>query len=107
MEAMMRMLLLCALPFLFVSCDKEEPKPKADATPVEKAKDPVCEMMIPKASAIKHTHEGADYYFCAQACVDKFKSDPKKYSVHCTCPNMKKACSCDHCGGTTPCDCVK
>jgi len=103
----MKALLLCALPFLSVSCDQEESKPKADAAPVEKAKDPVCEMMIPKASAIKHTHEGADYYFCAQACLDKFKGDLQKYAVHCTCPNMKKACSCDHCGGTTPCDCVK
>jgi YHS domain-containing protein len=107
MEPMMKALLLAILPFLLVSCDKEEAKPAATAAPVEKAKDTVCEMMIPKATAIKVTHEGADYYFCGQACVDKFKADPKKYAVHCTCANTKKACSCDHCGGTTPCDCVK
>lgn len=104
----MKTLLLCALPLLFVSCDpKEDPKPATNAAPVEKAKDPICEMMVPKATSLKHTHDGADYFFCAQACVDKFKADPKKYAARCTCANMKKACSCEHCGGTTPCDCVK
>lgn len=74
----MKTLLLCALPLLAVSCD-EAPKPPVQAAPVEKAVDLVCEMKIPKASALKHAHDGADYYFCAQACVDKFKADPKKY----------------------------
>ncbi len=102
----MRVLLLLALPLLFAACDaKEEPKTAAPA--VEKAKDPVCEMMIPKSTAIKHTHEGADYYFCAQACVDKFKADPHKYAAHCSCAGTKKACACAHCGGKEPCDCVK
>lgn len=103
----MRTLLLLALPVLLVSCDKEEAKPATNATPVEKAKDYVCGMMIPKATAIKHTHEGADYYFCADACLAKFKAEPKKYAPHCSCVGMKKACSCDHCGGKEPCDCVK
>ena len=102
----MRTLLLLALPLLFVSCDKQEPAP-ASTAPVEKSKDYVCGMMIPKATAIKYTHEGADYYFCADACLEKFKADPKKYAPHCTCAGMKKACSCDHCGGKEPCDCVK
>jgi YHS domain-containing protein len=102
----MRSLLLLALPLLVLSCDtKEEAKPTA--APVEKAKDYVCGMMIPKATSIKHTHEGADYYFCADACLEKFKAEPKKYAPHCSCVGMKKACSCDHCGGKEPCDCVK
>lgn len=74
----MRTLLLLALPFLIVSCDKEEPKP-ASAVPVEKSKDVVCGMMVPRASAIKQTYEGTDYYFCADHCRDAFMADPKKY----------------------------
>jgi len=104
----MRTLLLLALPLLLVSCDgKEEAKPATNAAPVEKAKDYVCGMMVPKATSIKHAHEGADYYFCADACLEKFKAEPKKYAPHCACVGMKKACSCDHCGGKEPCDCVK
>jgi YHS domain-containing protein len=103
----MKTLLLLALPLLLVSCDaKDEAKPSTTA-PVEKVRDYVCGMMIPKATAIKHTHEGADYYFCADACLEKFKADPKKFAAHCACPGTKKACSCDHCGGKEPCDCVK
>ena len=75
----MRALLLLALPLLIVSCDKEEAKP-ASGAPVEKAKDYVCGMMVPKASAIKHVHEGTEYFFCADACLEKFKADPKKYA---------------------------
>ena len=105
---MKTLLLLCALPLLLASCDSQEPpKPATNAAPVEKSKDPICGMMIAKEGALKHTHEGADYYFCAQGCVDKFKADPKKYAAHCTCAGTKKACSCDHCGGKEPCDCVK
>lgn len=104
----MKSLLLLSLPLLFVSCDpKDEAKPGATAAPVEKVRDYVCGMMIPKATAVTYTHEGTDYYFCAEACREKFKADPKKFSAHCTCPGSKKACSCDHCGGKEPCDCVK
>ena len=52
-------------------------------------------------------HEGVDYYFCADACLEKFKADPKKFAPHCACVGMKKACACDHCGGKEPCDCIK
>ena len=110
----MRTLMLLALPLLIVSCD-QKPEAKghdhgsmpAAGTSADKAKDLVCGMMVDKAKATKLTHEGADYYFCSDACVGKFKADPKKYAVHCTCPNMKRACACDHCGGKDPCDCSK
>src|ERR1700675_4240880 len=110
----MRTLMLLALPLLLVSCDaKEEPKahdhsmPAGPAAGADKAFDPVCKMPVDKAKATKLTHEGADYYFCADACLTKFKADPKKYAVHCTCAKMKGACACDHCGGKEPCDCTK
>jgi YHS domain-containing protein len=81
LEDLMKSLLLLALPLLLVSCDA---KPEATTTtaPVEKSKDYVCGMMVPKASAIKYTHEGTDYYFCADHCRDTFKADPKKYIPH-------------------------
>ena len=105
----MRALILLALPLLLVSCDKKE-EAKHDAMPAasaDKAKDPVCGMFVDKAKSIKHTYDGTDYYFCADDCLSKFEADPKKYAVHCSCANMKRKCSCDHCGGKEPCDCVK
>jgi YHS domain-containing protein len=104
----MRTLLLLALPLILLSCDaKEEAKPASGGPAVEKVKDHVCGMMIPKATAVKFSHEGADYYFCADDCLAKFKADPKKYASHCSCAGSKKSCACDHCGGKEPCDCVK
>jgi len=109
----MRSLILLALPLILVACDQkpaEKPSPSmpmAPAASADKAKDPICGMFVDKAKSIKHTHEGADYYFCADNCLAKFKADPKKYAVHCTCANMKRQCSCDHCGGKEPCDCTK
>ena len=107
----MRTLMLLALPLLLVSCDaKEEPKGHDHSQPAasaDKAKDPVCGMLMEKAKMVKHAHEGADYYFCEDACLKKFQAEPKKYAVHCSCANMKRACACDHCGGKEPCDCAK
>jgi Cu+-exporting ATPase len=108
--------MLLALPLLLVACDqKHETKaptpdhsmPAASAASADKAKDPICGMFVDKAKSTKLAHEGADYYFCSDNCAAKFKADPKKYAVHCTCANMKRQCSCDHCGGKEPCDCTK
>ena len=109
----MRTLLLLALPLLVISCDqKSETKaPDHGSMPMpaatgDKAKDPICGMMVDKAKAIKHTHEGADYFFCADNCLAKFKADPKKFAVPCTCAASSKKCACGHCSpkGET-CDC--
>ena len=44
--------------------------------PVE-AVDPVCGMSVLVASARHHTvHDGADYYFCAPGCLQRFEADP-------------------------------
>lgn len=43
-------------------------------------KDPVCGMELdPKKAAGRHEHGGKTYYFCGQACLDKFKADPAKF----------------------------
>ena len=110
----MRFVMALALPLLLLSCDKKEETkshaghdmPSAPAASADKAKDPICGMFIDKAKAIKHTHEGSDYYFCADGCLAKFKADPAKYAVCCTCAKTAKKCACGHCTpkGET-CDC--
>jgi Cu+-exporting ATPase len=43
--------------------------------------DPVCGMKVKKSEA-KATYEynGRDYYFCMEACKEKFVKDPEKYA---------------------------
>ena len=43
-------------------------------------KDPVCGMDVQEETAAgRHEHEGQAYYFCAKACLEKFRADPNKY----------------------------
>jgi len=108
----MRFVMALALPLLLVSCDKKE-QTKAHgghtlpAATADKVKDLVCKMDdLDKAKTIKHRYEGADYYFCSDECLAKFKADPKKYAVCCLCSKTSKKCDCGHCTpkGET-CDC--
>ena len=48
---------------------------------VEKmAKDPVCEMDVdPDEAAASYEHKGKTYYFCAEACKEKFAEEPEKF----------------------------
>lgn len=42
--------------------------------------DPVCGMTVdPGYSAGSHSHDGITFHFCSVGCLDKFKTDPKKY----------------------------
>jgi YHS domain-containing protein len=45
---------------------------------------------ISKADAIAHTYEKKEYYFCCDACLEEFTSDPDKHlretSVFVVCP---------------------
>lgn len=50
---------------------------------METAKDPVCGMEIdPSNAAASEEHEGTTYYFCSQACHEKFLADPHAYHQH-------------------------
>jgi YHS domain-containing protein len=110
----MRNLILAALalPLILVACDrKSETKSPGHSMPTaapgaDKAIDPVCKMPVDKATSAKVTHDAADYYFCSDECVKKFKADAKKYAVHCACVKTSKKCDCGHCApkGET-CDC--
>ncbi|MBN8919554.1 MAG: HAD-IC family P-type ATPase, partial [Rhizobiales bacterium] len=44
------------------------------------ALDPVCGMTVDKATTPhRHTHAGADYFFCSAGCRTKFAGDPNRY----------------------------
>jgi len=55
-----------------------QPMPDPPATGSER--DPVCGMMVePTTAAGSHTYQQKIYYFCCQACLDKFRADPARY----------------------------
>ncbi|MGE5553110.1 MAG: YHS domain-containing protein [Betaproteobacteria bacterium] len=37
------------------------------------AVDPVCGMTVDKATAIRRTFDGVEYFFCSEACVKEFE----------------------------------
>jgi P-type Cu+ transporter len=49
----------------------------AVATDSAMAKDPICGMVIPKATALKTERSGRSYYFCSQSCLNTFL-DPER-----------------------------
>ena len=52
----------------------------AQAKKVEKAKDPVCGMMVDKDPDLSTGYKGETYYFCSRADMDQFKKNPEKYA---------------------------
>lgn len=46
------------------------------------AVDPVCGMKVnPRKTELTFEFQGNSYYFCAEACLNTFESDPQKYLV--------------------------
>jgi YHS domain-containing protein len=45
----------------------------------EKARDPVCGLMVEKDPKLAAEYKGKTYYFCSNADRDKFKKNPQKY----------------------------
>lgn len=44
------------------------------------ATDPVCNMKVDEEkAAATSVYKGTTYYFCAQACKEKFEKQPEKY----------------------------
>ena len=46
----------------------------------EKAKDPVCGLMVDKDPKLSTAYKGETYYFCSKADLDEFKKNPDKYA---------------------------
>jgi YHS domain-containing protein len=38
----------------------------------EMVRDPVCQLYLPRAEAIRHKVHGREYFFCSPGCFDKF-----------------------------------
>jgi uncharacterized protein len=38
----------------------------------EMVRDPVCQLYLPRAEAIRRTVQGREYFFCSPGCLDKF-----------------------------------
>ena len=38
-------------------------------------KDPICQVYLPQKEGIRWSHDGSDYFFCSQACLEKFKRE--------------------------------
>ena len=51
----------------------------AQAKKTEKAKDPVCGIMVDKDPDLSTSYAGETYYFCSRADMDTFKKNPEKY----------------------------
>jgi len=45
----------------------------------EKAKDPVCGIMVDKDPNLSTEYKGERYYFCSKTDMEKFKKEPEKY----------------------------
>jgi YHS domain-containing protein len=45
----------------------------------EKAKDPVCGLMVDKNPKLSTTYKGETYYFCSRTDLEEFKKAPEKY----------------------------
>lgn len=50
-------------------------------SPDDTAIDPICKMVVSKASPPGGSaeHEGVTYYFCAPGCREEFSSHPEQY----------------------------
>ncbi len=68
-------------------------QPRGDSTPAAMARsevepladgqatDPVCGMIVDKATALSTIHDGKTYRFCSQPCRDKFLAAPALYAL--------------------------
>jgi Cu+-exporting ATPase len=51
----------------------------SQARKAEKARDPVCGIMVDKDPNLSVNYKGETYYFCSKADMEKFKQEPEKY----------------------------
>jgi YHS domain-containing protein len=64
------LLILATTPAIFAQARK----------PSEKAKDPVCGIMVDRDPKLSANYKGETYYFCSRADLEKFKKEPEKYA---------------------------
>lgn len=50
------------------------------ARKTEKARDPVCGIMVDKDPNLSVNYKGETFYFCSKADMEKFRKEPEKYA---------------------------
>ncbi|VAW50365.1 Lead, cadmium, zinc and mercury transporting ATPase; Copper-translocating P-type ATPase [hydrothermal vent metagenome] len=63
----------------------------------DKLADPVCGMTVTEESEHHLHHEGHEYYFCSQHCVDKFQASPETHLK----PQSKQSCKDGSCSSSS------
>jgi YHS domain-containing protein len=68
--------------FLIAAPETEKKSPPSDkkTRSADKAKDPVCGMMVDPKTADKATYQGKTYYFCSRDEKLEFEKNPSKYA---------------------------
>jgi YHS domain-containing protein len=51
----------------------------AQSKRAEKAKDPVCGIMVDKDPNLSLEYRGETFYFCSKSDMDKFRQEPERY----------------------------
>jgi len=51
----------------------------SQAKKVEKARDPVCGILVDKDPNLSVNYRGEAYYFCSKADMEKFRQEPERY----------------------------
>jgi YHS domain-containing protein len=62
---------------LLVSGQEKKLRPRP-----EKARDPVCGLMVEKDPNLSAEYRGKTFYFCSNADRNKFLKNPQKYTAH-------------------------
>jgi P-type Cu+ transporter len=55
--------------------------PSIGGKPSGMAKDPICGMVVPKATALSLERSGRSYYFCSQSCLQTFRNPDRELRV--------------------------
>lgn len=80
----MRLLILIFLAYIayrlvrkyLAPAQKVEPPPEAGSID-EMVQDPSCKTYIPRRTAVRRIVEGREYFFCSEACADRFERQAK------------------------------
>ena len=41
--------------------------------------DPVCGMQVPADTDLRHVHQGTEYLFCSEHCLERFRAEPERF----------------------------
>ena len=68
------LIVMLGLSALALGQQTRSPRPRP-----ERARDPVCGLIVDKDPQLSAEYDGVTYYFCSNADKEKFKKNPRKY----------------------------